>query len=82
MIAADAFKHARSTNPKELADAIRQTNLTDRVSLGGPIKFNAKGQVEGNLSACLLNKDGRSQVVLPVNAAETKAVFPWPDYKA
>ena len=82
LIAADAYKRARSTNPKELADAIRQTNLTDRVSLGGPIKFNAKGQVEGNLSACLLNQDGRSQVVLPANAAETKAVFPWPDYKA
>ena len=82
LIAADAFKRARTTNPKELADAIRQTSLTDRVSLGGPIKFNAKGQVEGNLSACLLNKDGRSQVILPVNAAETKAVFPWADYKA
>ena len=81
LIAADAFKRAKSTNPKELADAVRQTNLTDRVSLGGPIKFNAKGQVEGNLSACLLNKDGRPQVVLPVSVAETKPVFPWPDYK-
>ncbi len=81
LIAADAFKRAKSTNPKELADAVRLTNLTDRVSLGGPIKFNAKGQVEGNLSACLLNKDGRPQVVLPVAAAETKPVFPWPDYK-
>ena len=81
LIAADAFKRAKSTNPKDLADAVRQTNLTDRVSLGGPIKFNAKGQVEGNLSACLLNKDGRPQVVLPVSVAETKPVFPWPDYK-
>ena len=82
LIAADAFKRARSANPRELADAIRQTNLTDRVSLGGPIKFNAKGQVEGNLSAALINKDGRPQVMLPASAAETKPVFPWPDYKA
>ncbi len=82
LIAADAFKRAGSTNPKALADAIRQTNITDRVSLGGPIKFNAKGQVEGNLSAALMNKDGRPQVILPASAAETKPVFPWPDYKA
>ena len=81
LIAADAFKRAKSTNPKELADAIRQTNLTDRVSLGGPIKFNAKGQVEGNLSACLMNKDGRAHVALPVNAGEIKPVFPWPEFK-
>jgi branched-chain amino acid transport system substrate-binding protein len=82
LIAADGFKRAKSTNPKELADAIRQVNFTDRVSLGGPIRFNAKGQVEGCLSACLMNKDGRAQVILPANAAETKPVFPWPDYKA
>ncbi|MFN0160708.1 MAG: ABC transporter substrate-binding protein [Burkholderiales bacterium] len=82
LIAADGFKRARSTNPKELADAIRQVNFTERVSLGGPIRFNAKGQVEGCLSACLMNKDGRAQVILPASAAETKPVFPWPDYKA
>ena len=81
LIAADAFKRAKSTNPKELADAIRQTSITDRVSLGGPIKFNAKGQVEGNLSACLMNKDGRAHVVLPTNAGEIKPVFPWPEFK-
>jgi branched-chain amino acid transport system substrate-binding protein len=81
LIAADAYKRAKSTSPKELADAIRQTNITDRVSLGGPIKFNAKGQVEGNLSACLQNRDGTPRVALPESAAEVKPVFPWPDYK-
>ena len=49
LIAADAFKRAKSTDPKALAEAIRQTNITDRTVLGGPLKFNAKGQVEGNL---------------------------------
>jgi branched-chain amino acid transport system substrate-binding protein len=81
LIAADAYKRAKTTSPKELADAIRQTNIVDRVSLGGPIKFNAKGQVEGNLSACLQNRNGTPLVVLPEAAAEAKPVFPWPDYK-
>src|SRR3954466_1523206 len=78
LIAADAFKRARSTDPKVLADAIRQTNIIDRVALGGPIKFNAKGQVEGNLCACAQNLNGRPTVVLPLNAAEAKPVFPMP----
>ena len=82
LIAADAFKRARSTDPKVLADAIRQTNITDRVALGGPIKFNTKGQVEGNLSACAQNLNGRPTVVLPLTAAEAKPVFPMPGYKA
>jgi branched-chain amino acid transport system substrate-binding protein len=47
LIAADSFKRAKSTDPKTLADAIRQTNITDKMTLGGPIKFNEKGQVEG-----------------------------------
>jgi branched-chain amino acid transport system substrate-binding protein len=82
LIAADAYRRARTTNAKELAEAIRQTNITSRASLGGPIKFNAKGQVEGNLSACLENLNGLPKVVLPADAAEAKPVFPWPDYKS
>ena len=81
LIAADAFKRAKATDGKVLADAIRQTNITNRISLGGPIKFNPKGQVEGNMSACLQNRDGRPQVVLPAEAAEIKPVFPFPDFK-
>jgi branched-chain amino acid transport system substrate-binding protein len=82
LIAADAFKRAGSSNPKALADAIRQTDITERMCLGGPIRFNAKGQVEGNLSACVQILDGRPKVVLPAYAAEAKPVFPWPEYKA
>jgi branched-chain amino acid transport system substrate-binding protein len=81
LIAADAFKRAKSTDAKTLADAIRQTNITDRTVLGGPLKFNAKGQVEGNLSACTQNLNGEPRVVLPESAAEAKPVFPVPDYK-
>jgi branched-chain amino acid transport system substrate-binding protein len=83
MIAADAFKRARSTDAKTLADAIRQTNIpvANRMSLGGPIKFNPKGQVEGNLSAAIQNLKGRPTVTLPAEYAEAKVVFPSPDYK-
>jgi branched-chain amino acid transport system substrate-binding protein len=84
MIAADAYSRAKSTDPKTLADAIRQTNIpvARRMSLGGPIKFNAKGQVEGNLSAAIQNLNGLPRVTLPAEFAEAKIVFPSPDYKA
>ena len=49
--------------------------------IGGPIKFNAKGQVEGNLSACIQNQRQRPVVVLPEAAAEAKPEFPWREYK-
>ena len=81
LVAADAFKRARTTNPKELAEAIRRTEIKGRMMLGGPIKFNAKGQVEGNLSACIQNLNMKPTVVLPAAAAEAKPVFPVPDYR-
>src|SRR5918994_7460785 len=81
LIAADAFKRARSTDAKTLAEAIRQTNITNKMSLGGPIKFNEKGQVEGIGSACVQNLNLTPTVVLPVNAATAKPVFPVPGYK-
>ena len=81
LIAADAFKRAKGTDPKTLADAIRQTNITDKMSLGGPIKFNAKGQVEGIGSACVQNLNMLPTVVLPTSAATAKPVFPVPGYK-
>jgi len=81
LIAADAFKRAKSTDPKALADAIRQTNITSKMMLGAPIKFNAKGQVEGIGSACLQNLNLVPTVVLPASAATAKPVFPMPGYK-
>ena len=81
LIAADAYKRARSTDPKVLAEAIRQTNITEKMTLGGPIKFNEKGQVEGIGSACVQNLNLLPTVVLPANAAKAKPVFPAPYYK-
>jgi len=82
LIAADARKRAGTSDPKALADAIRQTDIKSRMMLGGPIKFNAKGQVEGLASACIQNLNMHPTVVLPASAAEAKPVFPMPGYKA
>jgi branched-chain amino acid transport system substrate-binding protein len=81
LIAADAFRRAKSTDPKTLAEAIRQTNITSKMMLGGPIRFNAEGQVEGIGSACVQNLNLLPTVVLPAAAATAKPVFPMPGYK-
>jgi branched-chain amino acid transport system substrate-binding protein len=78
LIAAEAFKRARSADGRALADAIRQTNITDRMMIGGPIRFNAKGQVEGIASAAVQNLNLRPTVVLPPDTAEAKPIFPMP----
>jgi branched-chain amino acid transport system substrate-binding protein len=81
LIVADAHKRAKSTNPQALTEAIRQTEIKNRMMIGGPIKFNSKGQVEGNLSACIQNQGQKPVVVLPAAAAEAKPVFPWGEYR-
>src|SRR5438094_6569158 len=81
LIAADAYKRAKSTDPKTLADAIRKCNITEKMMLGGPIKFKEKGQVEGIGSACVQNLNLLPTVVLPTSAATAKPVFPMPGYK-
>jgi branched-chain amino acid transport system substrate-binding protein len=83
MIAADAFKRCGSVDAKVLTDAIRKTDIASdrRMSLGGPIRFNAKGQVEGNRSAVIQNRNGKPTVTLPAEFAEIAPIFPAPDYK-
>jgi branched-chain amino acid transport system substrate-binding protein len=81
LIAADAYKRAKSTEPHMLTEAIRQTEIKDRIMIGAPLKFNAKGQVEGNLSACIQNQGQKPVVVLPTASAEAKPIFPWAAFK-
>jgi branched-chain amino acid transport system substrate-binding protein len=81
LIAADAYKRAKSTGTRALSEAIRATEIKNRMMIGGPIKFNAKGQVEGNLSACIQNQGLRPVVLLPAPAAEAKPIFPWAEFK-
>src|SRR5262245_51109519 len=70
LIIADAYKRAKSADATTLTEAIRTTEIKNRIMIGAPIKFNAKGQVEGNLSACIQNQGQRPVVVLPAPAAE------------
>jgi branched-chain amino acid transport system substrate-binding protein len=78
MVVADAFKRAGTSEAKALTEAIRTTDLRNRMMLGGPIKFDAKGQVQGNASAGIQNLNLRPTVILPEASAQAKPVFPSP----
>jgi len=82
MIAADAFKRVGSADGPALAEAIRQTNIAERMMVGGPIKFDAKGQNTQIASACIQNRGGQPMVVLPKEAAQMAPVFPVPGWQA
>ncbi len=81
LIAADGFKRAGTTDGEQLMKAIRATNIADHVMIGGPIKFNEKGQNTGIVSACVQNQDRTPTVVLPEEAATAKPVFPMPPWQ-
>ncbi len=80
LIAADAYKRAGSADPKALADAIRTTNITDNVSIGPGIKFDAKGQNTTLKNAAIQNRGGKLVTVAPKAAANAKAEFPMQAY--
>lgn len=82
MVVGDAFKRARSADGAVLAEAIRQTNISERMMLGGPIKFNAKGQNTENASAAIQNRNLKPTLVLPKGSAEMAPVFPVPDWNS
>jgi branched-chain amino acid transport system substrate-binding protein len=82
LVVADAFKRAGSADPKALTAAIRATDIRSRMMLGGPIKFDTKGQVQGNASACIQNLNLKPTVVLPAASAQAKPVFPVPGSRA
>jgi branched-chain amino acid transport system substrate-binding protein len=80
MVVADALKRAKTADGAALADAIRATNIADRMMLGGPIRFNAQGQNTEIASAAIQNRNQRPTVVLPKQAAEMGVVFPVPEW--
>jgi branched-chain amino acid transport system substrate-binding protein len=80
LVAADAFKRARSTDPKALADAIRATNITDNVSIGPGIQFDAKGQNDKLKNAAIQNRGGKLVTVAPKAASNAKAELPMSAY--
>lgn len=81
LIAADGFKRAGTTNGAELMKAIRETNIKDHVMIGGPIKFDEKGQNPTIPSACVQNRNRTPTVVLPAEAATATPVLPMPPWQ-
>jgi branched-chain amino acid transport system substrate-binding protein len=82
LVAADAFKRAGSTDPKALADAIRTTNITDNVSIGPGIQFDAKGQNDKVRQGAYQNRGGKLVTLAPPEAASGKPEWPMPSYQA
>jgi branched-chain amino acid transport system substrate-binding protein len=80
LVAADAYKRAASADPKALADAIRTTNITDNVSIGPGIAFNAKGQNDKVKDGAIQNRDGKLVILAPKDAANAKPEWPLPSY--
>jgi len=80
LVAADAYKRAGSTDPKALADAIRKTNITNNVSPGPGIQFDAKGQNDKLLDSAIQNQGGKLVTVAPKVAANAKAELPMKPY--
>ncbi len=81
LVAADAYKRAGSTDPKALADAIRATNITDNVSIGPGIQFNAKGQNDKVKDGAIQNRGGKLVTVAPQAAANAKPDWPLKSYQ-
>ena len=80
LVAADAYKRARSADPKALADAIRATSITDNVSTGPGIAFDAKGQNDKLKNSAIQNRGGKLVTVAPKAAADAKVDFPMTPY--
>jgi branched-chain amino acid transport system substrate-binding protein len=80
LVAADAYKRAGSADPKVLADAIRTTNITDNVSIGAGIQFNAKGQNDKVGDGATQNRGGKNVVLAPKAGANAKPEWPMRSY--
>jgi branched-chain amino acid transport system substrate-binding protein len=82
LVAADAYKRAGSTDPKALAEAIGATNITDNVSVGPGIAFNAKGQNDKVEDSAIQNRGGRAVTIAPKEAANAKPEWPIKSYQS
>jgi branched-chain amino acid transport system substrate-binding protein len=80
LVAADAYKRAGSTDPKALAEAVRKTNITNNVSPGPGIMFNAKGQNDKLQDSAIQNRGGKLVTVAPKAAANAKVEWPLKPY--
>jgi branched-chain amino acid transport system substrate-binding protein len=80
LIAADAYKRAGSTDPKAVVEAIRATNITNNVSIGPGIQFDAKGQNDKLKDAAIQNRNGKFVTLAPKEASDAKPELPMAPY--
>lgn len=81
LIAADAHRRAGTTDGPKLMEAIRATDIAEHVMIGGPIRFDAKGQNPNIGSACVQNRNRTPTVVLPAENATMAPVLPMPGWQ-
>lgn len=82
LICADAYKRAGSAKPQALVEALKATDIKDRIMIGGAIAFDEKGQNVHLPSGVVQNLQGKPTVVLPEENAAAKPVFPVPGWSA
>jgi len=80
LVASDAYKRAGTADPKALADAIRKTNITDNVSPGPGIQFDAKGQNDKLRNSAIQNRGGKLVTVASKGATDAKVEWPATPY--
>jgi len=81
LVAADGYKRAGSADPKALAAALHATNITDNVTIGPGIKFDAKGQNTGVRCGVVQNRGGKQVTLVPKEAANAKPEWPMKPYQ-
>jgi branched-chain amino acid transport system substrate-binding protein len=81
LIAADGFKRAGTAAGVDLMAAIRATDIADHVMIGGPLKFDDKGQNNNIGTAIMQNRNRTPTVVLPAAAATMAPVLPMPAWQ-
>jgi branched-chain amino acid transport system substrate-binding protein len=63
-----------------LADAIRATDISNNVSIGPGIRFDAKGQNATLKNAAIQNRGGKLVTIAPKSAANAKPEWPLGPY--
>ncbi|MBW2016256.1 MAG: ABC transporter substrate-binding protein [Deltaproteobacteria bacterium] len=84
LVVADALERAGSTDTDKILAALKQTNFKDHPVVGGPVRFDEKGDNTGAMTALVQVQPDpdplkRVKVVLPKEFAQSdKIVFPAP----
>jgi len=84
LVIADALERAGSTKREAILKALRETNFKDHPVVGGPVKFDEKGDNTGAMTALIQvqpdpDLQKRVKIVLPKEFAQSdKIVFPAP----